>query len=357
MCDGHLRQSVFLPRLWAEFQRRRCRRLTALVPLLHLSLSLPLPPLIRRPSSSPSSTLSVRPSLRLYISFAPVFLNFPALSLSLSVSLILCLSLSPSPHFMQRWGYLRDWASMEKISFGTMKWVRGREEGRGEKWRVWGDWVEWGGAGHRRGGRVGGVRVEGQWDADLCRDVRGIRNPKNWISGFAWFRLNGQCFAGCLWCPPPPHLLSTQPSLSNHKKNKTNYTHLKSLKLNFHQKTLKMNLTWYNALFFKREIKVWPHLNVFFFFFAKPPLPQMNTILITMRLETSVSVVSVLFVYLCQSSLYKECFSSINSLFSSTVQAPFSTSNYTVPLTSIQCLSPRDVPPQNKRSHNTCNLV
>lgn len=149
----------------------------------------------------------------------PCLSQFPRpLSLSLSVSLILCLSLSPSPHFMQRWGYLRDWASMEKISFGTMKWVRGREEGRGEKWRVWGgDWVEWGGAGHRRGGRVGGVRVEGQWDADLCRDVRGIRNPKNWISGFAWFRLNGQCFAGCLWCPPP-HLLSTQPGLSDHKK-------------------------------------------------------------------------------------------------------------------------------------------
>lgn len=56
-------------------------------------------------------------------------------------------------------------------------------------------------------------------------------------------------------------------------------------------------------------------------------------------------------------SLQRVCFSSINSLFSSTVQAPFSTSNYTVPLTSIQCLSPRDVPPQNKRSHNTCNLV
>lgn len=64
---------------------------------------------------------------------------------SLSLSLIPCLSLSSSPHFMQCWGYLRDWASMEKISFGTMNWVRGRGEGRKKG-------VSWGGVGHRRVG-------------------------------------------------------------------------------------------------------------------------------------------------------------------------------------------------------------
>lgn len=96
----HVRQTSSPPsvsaQVWVEFQLHRCRRLTALVLLLlHLSLSPPLLPLILRPSPSPSSTLSVRPSLRLlHFLRRSLSLHFPALFLSLSHSLSLALFLS-----------------------------------------------------------------------------------------------------------------------------------------------------------------------------------------------------------------------------------------------------------------------
>lgn len=78
-----------------------------------------------------------------------------------------------------------------------------------------------------------------------CRSMQGCKGDTKSQKLNKWLCLISPQWSVLCWLPvmPPPHLLSTQPSLSNHKKNKTNYTHLKSLKLNFHQKTLKMNLT------------------------------------------------------------------------------------------------------------------
>lgn len=56
MSDRPPRLSSILFPFLVEFQLHRCRRLTALVPLLHLPLLLPLPLLILHPSPSPSST-------------------------------------------------------------------------------------------------------------------------------------------------------------------------------------------------------------------------------------------------------------------------------------------------------------
>lgn len=86
-----------------------------------LSLSPSLQRLMVRPPRSPSSSLPLRPSLCLYISFAfSLSISPPSPSLSLSAHPSARPSLSSSTHFMQRWGYLRDSASMEKISSGTM---------------------------------------------------------------------------------------------------------------------------------------------------------------------------------------------------------------------------------------------
>lgn len=152
MCARRPRLSFLLSQLWAEFLAASLStsdRTCPTSPSFTLSASA---------SSDPASfsTLLLQP----FLSGPPSSFTFPSPSLTLSLSqfprplslfLIPCLLLSPSPHFMQRWGYLRDWVSMEKISFGTMNWVRGRGEKGG------GGMVGWGGVGHGRGGR-------GEWN-------------------------------------------------------------------------------------------------------------------------------------------------------------------------------------------------